>query len=46
MLFAIGDVHGHFEKLTDLMGHCRRLADAAEEQVLADALLIAETEKD
>lgn len=32
MLFAIGDVHGHFEKLTDLMGHCRRLADAAEEQ--------------
>ena len=31
MLFAIGDVHGYFDKLEDLMGHCRRLAETAEE---------------
>ncbi len=32
MLFAIGDIHGHFDKLTDLMGYCRNLAEEAEEQ--------------
>lgn len=26
MLFAVGDVHGHFTKLMGLMAHCRRLA--------------------
>jgi serine/threonine protein phosphatase 1 len=31
MLFAIGDIHGHFDKLESLMGHCRLLAEAAEE---------------
>jgi len=31
MLFAIGDVHGHFDKLESLMHHCRALAEAAEE---------------
>ena len=28
MLFAIGDVHGHFDKLMRLMGHCRAFAEA------------------
>jgi serine/threonine protein phosphatase 1 len=32
MLFAIGDVHGHFDKLMALMAHCRRHAhDLGEE---------------
>ena len=31
MLFAIGDVHGHFDKFEALMGHCRRLSETAEE---------------
>ena len=29
MLFCIGDIHGHFEKLMALMGHCRAYAEAA-----------------
>ena len=28
MLFAIGDVHGHFDKLSALLGHCRAFAEA------------------
>jgi serine/threonine protein phosphatase 1 len=31
MLFAIGDIHGYFDHLRELMAHCRNLADAAEE---------------
>jgi serine/threonine protein phosphatase 1 len=29
MLFAIGDVHGHFDKLMQVMGHCRAYAEFA-----------------
>lgn len=29
MLFAIGDIHGYFDKLMALMGHCRTMANAA-----------------
>jgi len=28
MLFAIGDIHGHFDKLMRLMSHCRAFAEA------------------
>lgn len=31
MLFAIGDIHGHFDKLMALMDHCRRLAERDKE---------------
>ena len=29
MLFGIGDIHGHFDKLMALMGHCRAYARAS-----------------
>ncbi|WP_373504017.1 metallophosphoesterase family protein [Aestuariivirga sp.] len=29
MLFCIGDIHGHFDKLMALVGHCRAFAEAA-----------------
>ena len=32
MLFAIGDIHGHFDKLMALMGFCRAFADARGER--------------
>ena len=28
MIFAIGDIHGHFDKLKRLIEHCRNFADA------------------
>lgn len=32
MLFCIGDIHGHFDKLTKLIGHCNTYAEAQGER--------------
>jgi serine/threonine protein phosphatase 1 len=39
MLFAIGDIHGHFDKLMRLMGHCRDFAQARSETHVRFVLL-------